>query len=107
MSQEPMSDITSDDKLWAALAWVPFFMPIVSIVILLLEDKKKRPFVKYNAVQSLAAWGTVTLSMMVVVGVCLAPIVFLASFYWAYQAYQGLTVEIPLVTDFVKKQGWV
>ena len=46
-----MNDITSDDKLWAALAWA--IWPI-AIVILVMEDKKNRPFQKYHAVNSLA-----------------------------------------------------
>ncbi len=41
MSQEPMSsDITSDDKLWAALAYV--FSPLVPIILMLMEDKKNQ-----------------------------------------------------------------
>jgi uncharacterized membrane protein len=52
MSQEPMnSEITSDDKLWAMLGYV---FPIIAIVVLFMEDKKNRPYVKFNAVQSLA-----------------------------------------------------
>jgi hypothetical protein len=26
--------------------------------------------------------------------------------YWGIQAYQGNYVTIPVITDFVKKQGW-
>jgi uncharacterized membrane protein len=26
--------------------------------------------------------------------------------YWAYQAYQGQDVKIPVVSDFIRKQGW-
>jgi uncharacterized protein len=48
--QVPM-DVTDDDKLWALLSWI--FAPIVPIIVLLLEDKKTRPFIKYNAIQAL------------------------------------------------------
>jgi uncharacterized membrane protein len=27
--------------------------------------------------------------------------------YWAIKAYQGEWVVVPVITDFVKKQGWV
>jgi hypothetical protein len=27
-------------------------------------------------------------------------------FWWAYQAYQGLDVKIPMISDFIKNQGW-
>ena len=42
MKQSMSGDVTSDDKLWAALAYV--FTPIVPIIILVMADKKDRPF---------------------------------------------------------------
>ena len=41
-------EITSDDRLWAALSWIPIspLWPIFSIVVLLLEDKKDRAFIR-------------------------------------------------------------
>ena len=30
----------------------------------------------------------------------------LKKLHGAYQAYQGQDVNIPLITDFVKNQGW-
>jgi|GEM_PF-4637419 len=51
MSEYP--SITSDDKLWSALSYV--FAPIVGVIVLLIEEKKARPFIKYHAVQSIAA----------------------------------------------------
>jgi len=110
MSQAPMSDITSDDKLWAALSYV--FAPIVGIIVLLMEDKKNRPFVKFNAVQSIAAsivfWIIATIITTVTIGfggLCV-PVLWLVFLYWAYQAYQGQSVNIPVVTNFIKQQGW-
>ena len=44
--------VTSDDKLWSALSYV--FSPIVPIILLLLEEKKNRPYIKFHAIQSLA-----------------------------------------------------
>ena len=49
---QPLVEITDDDKLWALLSWI--FSPIVPIIVLLLEDKKVRPFIDYNATQALA-----------------------------------------------------
>src|SRR3990172_6992824 len=54
MSQEPMMEVTSDDKLWALLAYV--LTPLVPIIILLMEDKKNRPFIRAHNAQALA-WG--------------------------------------------------
>jgi uncharacterized membrane protein len=110
MSQEPMMEVTSDDKLWAALSYV--FAPIVGIIVLLMEDKKNRPFIKFNAVQSIAVsiafWIVATIITTVTIGfggLCV-PVLWLVFLYWAYQAYQGQMVNIPIVTNFIKGQGW-
>ena len=100
-------ETTSDDKLWGALSWVPIIGPIVAIVVLLMEDKKNRPFMKYHAVNSLAVAVVIAVTSLVGIGLCLGAIAFFVLLYWAYQAYQGQMFEIPLITDFVKKQGWV
>lgn len=103
------SDVTSDDKLWAALGYP---IVLVAIIVLLMEEKKARPFIKFHAVQSIAAnvaffivsivLSTVTLGFG---GICV-PLLWFVFLYWAYKAYQGENVEIPFVTDFIKKQGW-
>jgi uncharacterized membrane protein len=102
MSQAPMSpDITSDDKLWAALSYV---FPVIAIVVLFMEDKKNRPFVKFHAIQSIVA--TVVLSVLATVTFGCGSILFLVLFWWAYQAYQGQDVKIPVITDFIHNQNW-
>jgi uncharacterized membrane protein len=110
MSEQPMSgmEMTSDDKLWAALAYV--FTPLVPIIILLMEDKKNRPFIKAHNAQALA-WGVVfyivvTITSFFLIGLCVWPLGVLLEIYWAYKAYQGQFINIPVVTDFVKGQGW-
>ncbi len=45
------TDITSDDKLWAALGY-PIFP--IALIMLFIEGKKNRPFIKFHAVQALA-----------------------------------------------------
>jgi len=97
-------DITQDDKLWALLSWI--IWPI-GVVVLLLEDKKNRPFVKYNAVQSvtlgLVAWATSVIG----IGLCLGPLAFIYAIYLGIQSYQGEWVAIPFLTDFCKNQNWI
>jgi uncharacterized membrane protein len=104
--QVESTGITSDDKLWSALSYV--FSPLVPIIMLLMEEKKNRPFIKFHAVQSLVAgiilWIVVPILAMFTFG-CGA-IIWFIMFYWAYKAYQGEMVKIPVVTDFVKNQGW-
>ena|SRR5919108_329667 len=110
MSNEPMMEVTSDDKLWSALSYV--FAPIIGIIVLLMEDKKSRPFVKFHAVQSIvvsiAFWILATIITTVTIGfggLCV-PVLWLVFLYWAYQAYQGNMVNIPGITNLVKGQGW-
>jgi len=103
-------EITSDDKLWALLAYA--LTPLVPVIILLMEDKKNRPFLKSHNAQALA-WGLVNL----VIGSILSTVLFFClgapsiiiwgvGVYWGIQAYNGKQVTIPVITDFVKKQGW-
>ena len=109
MSQEPMSpDITSDDKLWALLAYI--FTPLVPIIILLMEDKKNRPFIKAHNIQALVV-GVIN----VIIGVflswtlilaCVPLLIWFVCIYWGIQAYNGKMVEIPVITNWVKNQGW-
>ena len=113
ITEEPMSSmegITDDDKLWAFLAYV--FTPIVPIILMLMEDKKNRPFIKAHNAQALA-WGVINVVggtiLSSVLFFCLgAPsiIIWAVGVYWGWQAYQGQEVTIPFVTDFVKQQGW-
>jgi len=100
------SEITSDDKLWAALAYI--FTPIVGIIVLLMEDKKARPFIKYHAVQSIAAGVVMWIVLPIIAAVTLGcgGLLGFIVFYWAYKAYQGEYVEIPVITNFIKNQGW-
>ncbi len=111
MSEEPIyteEQITSDDKLWAALAYV--FSPLVPVIIMLMDDKKDRPFIKAHNAQALAI-GLINMVVgtalgLTVVLACVPLLIFIAQLYWAYKAYQGEYVNIPLITDFVKNQGW-
>ena len=102
-------DVTSDDKLWALLAYV--FSPVVPIILLLMEDKKNRPFIKAHNMQALVAGVVLDVILMVISAVTcgLGAILFIAwvvMVYWGIQAYNGKYVTIPVITDFCKNQGW-
>jgi uncharacterized membrane protein len=111
MTEQPVNpEVTSDDKLWAALGYP---IVLIAIIVLLMEEKKVRPFIKFHAVQSIAAnvvfFVVATILAVVTLGfggIC-APLLWLVFFYWAYQAYQGELFEIPVITNFIKGQGWV
>ncbi len=104
----PENDINENDKLMAALSYpIPI---IISIVILLSETSKVRPFQKFHAVQSLAYWvplGIIGIVLSAVTCGLSFIIVWLVSFWPAYRAYQGEYVELPVITDFIRNQGWV
>lgn len=98
--------VTEDDKLWALLAWV--FTPLVPIIIMLLEEKKDRPFIKKHNMQALV-WGVLAILVTALTSfLCGLPglAMWLLGVYWGWQAYQGKSVEIPVITDFVRQQGW-
>jgi uncharacterized membrane protein len=114
------TDITSDDKLWAALGY-PIF--IVALIMLFVEGKKDRPFIKYHAVQALAVnvgvWvveillailssvlAAVTFGIGALIG-CVAPLVWLLLIWPAILAYQGKYFEVPVVTKFLRDQHWI
>lgn len=105
-----MPDITNDDKLWSALGYP---IPLVAIIMLLMEEKKNRPFIRYHAVQSIAfniVLGVLILLVSLVTlgfGAICAPLVWLAVFWPAIESYRGKYLELPVITNFIKNQGWV
>jgi uncharacterized membrane protein len=107
---DKMTDVTSDDRLWAALAYV--FTPLVPIIILLMNEKKDRPFIRAHNAQALA-WAValfvlnfILTSVTFGLYACLWPITIIPQLYWGYKAYQGEMVNIPVISDFVRNQGW-
>ena len=106
VGEAPAGDITSDDKLWAALGYP---IPLIAIIALLMEDKKERPFIRFHAIQSLAfnivLWVVIVLLSIPTIG-CVS-ILWLITLWPAYDSYKGNYTEIPVITNFIKKQGWV
>lgn len=109
MNPQPQVGVTDDDKLWALLSWI--FSPIVPIIVLLLEDKKVRPFIKYNAIQALVVsvvgYAISAILSIVAVGCFTGLALLVYIIYLAVQSYQGNWVTIPVVTDFCVNQGWI
>jgi uncharacterized membrane protein len=111
VTEEPMMSgmegVTDDDKLWAALAYV--FTPLIPIILMLMEDKKARPYIKAHNMQALV-WGVLNVIVSVTISPFLCGIpsmaMWLVALYWGWQAYQGQEITIPVITDMVKNQGW-
>jgi uncharacterized membrane protein len=110
MTQQPTSSTTThDDLLWAALSYPVFF--VIPIAALLMEDKKVRPFIKYHATLALILQVILLIVMgifsVTVIGICCLPLIWGVTLWPAYEAYQGKELEIPVITDFARNQGWL
>jgi uncharacterized membrane protein len=109
MTQQPINpDVTSDDKLWTLLAYI--LSPLIPIVLMLMEDKKNRPFIKYHNVQALIL-GIIEVVLYIVIGwtlfgLCVPVLLWFYMIYLGIKAYQGEYVVVPVITDWAKKQGW-
>jgi uncharacterized protein len=106
-NQSSSVSITSDEKLWAVLGYI--LSPWISIIVILfVKDKTENSkFLHHHLMQALG-WGAIWLILSILaIGLCLYPIVFIIDIYFAYKAYQGEMFTIPVVTDFMVKQGWM
>lgn len=112
MTEQPETqDVTSDDRLWVLLAYI--LSPIVPIIILFMEDKKNRPYIRAHNAQALIM-GLILVLLSIVLGAsivlvvleCIPFLLWLLMVYWGIQAYQGKYVTIPVITDWCHKQGW-
>ncbi len=107
---QPMGTVesTSDDRLWAMLAYI--LSPIVPIIILLMPDKKDRPFLKAHNGQALVLgvieWVINFLLSFVVIGCITSVITLVVNIWLGIRANRGEVFEIPFITNFVKQQGW-
>ena len=95
-------DVTSDDKLWALLGYV---FPLIALIVLLMEDKKDRPFLKWHAVHALLLS---VLTFVLSFTACLWVLPYGYGIFLGVQAYQsGQWSEVPVLTDFAEQQGWI
>ena len=104
------TDANENDRLMAALAYA---FGIVSIIILLVDSMKSRPYQKYHAMQSLGLHiigfiVVVVLSLLPCIGTCIGLVIWLGpAFYYAYITYQGAYFDIPALSNFMRQQGWL
>jgi len=107
-SPAPQIESTSDDRLWVLLGYI--FTPIIPIVVLLLEDKKNRPFIKAHNMQALilgiVEWIINIILSFVVIGCITSVLTLILNIYLGIKANRGEVFEIPVITKFVRQQGW-
>jgi len=104
-------EVSSDDKLWAMLSWIPWFGVILAIISLVIEPQKDQPFIRFHAVQAIGA-NIIIGILSILLGItvilsCLVPFLGLVTIYPAIKAYQGEWLELPWLTEFCKSQGWI
>ncbi len=109
MTPTPVNpEVSADDRLWVLLSFL--LTPLLPLITLFLDDKKNNPFIKYHNVPALilglaeAVVGGI-LSFIPVIG-CLTPFLWIINLLLALKANKGVNVDIPIITDFSKRQGW-
>lgn len=112
----------TNDRIFAALSYI--FVPIVSILVLILDDTKSRFFPRYHAIQSLGfmvaviiyevlatvvffCGSIVTLGLGAILLWVLFFLPIIPMIYYTYKAGQGEIFEIPSVTRIMQRQGWL
>jgi uncharacterized protein len=100
---------SDDDKLWVLLTYI--LTPLVPIIVLFMEDKKNRPFIKAHNAQALAL-GVVevvvsgVLTPVLGLGCILSVVCLILNIFYGIKGNKGEYINIPVLTDFVKKQNW-
>ncbi|MEA4908987.1 MAG: DUF4870 domain-containing protein [Chloroflexi bacterium] len=104
----PGIESSNDDRLWALLAYI--FTPVIPIIILLMEDKKNRPFLRAHNMQALilgvVLWVINFALSFILVGLCTSLLTIGLVIFYGLKAYRGEVFEIPVVTNLVRSQGW-
>jgi uncharacterized membrane protein len=93
-------EVSSDAKLWALLAYL--LCPLFGILILVMDDKKNDPFMRFHAVQSIA----LSIAIIVLSWICIGVLVWFYAIYLGLVAYKGQVFEIPFITNFCQEKGW-
>ncbi len=99
---------TSDDRLWALLGYI--FTPIVPIIIMLMPDKKDRPFLKAHNSQTLVLgvveWVINFLLSFIVIGCVTSVLTIILNIWLGLRANKGEVFDLPVISNFVRQQGW-
>ena len=115
--------LASNDRILAALSYLVWF---VALIVLLLDESKRKPLLRAHAVQALgvavAAYAYGFVATIIFICATLATLGLAALFlwviffvplafqlYWAFLVYDQPTelIEIPWLTEFMVRQGWL
>jgi len=102
--------ISPEDKLWAAIGYL---LPIFAIIALYNTGKRERHFIHYHAIQAISfgiiLWVIiflVSIATFLFGSVC-SPLIWLLTLWPAYDSYRGNYTQIPYLSNYLKKRGWV
>ena len=102
--KKEMGGVSDDDKLWAALSLA---IPLIGIIMLLMEEKKERPYIVHAAVHGIGL-GVIMFALGLIPFVqCVSPLLWFYMVYLGIQAYGGTAAFVPGLTAFLKGQGWI
>jgi len=77
---------------------------------MLMQDKKDRPFIKAHNMQALilgvVEWVLNFALSFVVVGCITSILTIILNIYLGVKANKGETFDIPVISNFVRQQGW-
>ena len=78
--------------------------------MLLMEDVKKRPYIRAHLAQSLVLGitGFVVngLLSVVLIGCFTWPLYLVLLTYYGVKAYHGEKIQVPVISDWVTSRGW-
>jgi uncharacterized membrane protein len=102
----PNNNITPDDRIWAAVAYL--FAPLSPIFIHFMAEKRTRPFIRSHYKQAFFLGGVLLLFgiPMLLFTLGFSSIIWFVFPFFAYKAYRGEIFEIPIISEFMKKQNW-
>ena len=106
MSNPAIEAGASDDRLWGLIAYI--LAPWISLFMLIfMQGEKVSPFLRYHSIQVLA-WGITWIILTALgIGICLFPFIIIYSVFLGIKAYRGEMFEIPVLTRFLIRLGWI
>lgn len=107
VTQPTVSAEEQNSRLMAAIA----FIPLISVLFLIVDTYKKDSFVQFYAWQGIAVFvaelvlGSVVSVLTLGFGACLVtPVTFAITAFGAYKAYMGEYWKLPVVGDWADTQ---
>ena len=97
MEAKASSGGSNDSKLWAAIGYPIWVLPL----LVMFTDKKSDKWLLFHAYQALifgvGLWIVSVVLSFVLIGCLVWVVGFLAQLYFGYKAYKGETFKLPVI----------